>query len=213
MKKFITSQFEARLFILLSLTFILFVIVGTLTHECGHYIAARLIGDDRRIHYDYFSQTCSHNKIHLKSKYYPMLIRLGGVIQTVVTGTIGLFLLFVFRKSFYHTNKLNMKQWLLIFITLFWSRELMNLTYQITSSIITGAFQRGDEWTISRLLFNQNGWTLPITAGAIAALIISIAIFKFIPLTQRFTFILSGIIGGTLGLLFWLVWIGKYILP
>jgi hypothetical protein len=49
---------------------------------------------------------------------------------------------------------------------------------------------------------------------AFLSLIISvIVIFKFIPVSQRFSFIISGFVGGVLGYLIWLEWFGKYILP
>jgi fatty acid desaturase len=44
-------NFNKKLFIALTLGFILTTIVGTITHECGHYLAAKYYGYNASINY------------------------------------------------------------------------------------------------------------------------------------------------------------------
>ncbi len=45
------KTFSFKNFILLSLTFILFTVLGTLTHEGGHIAAAKYYGYETTLHY------------------------------------------------------------------------------------------------------------------------------------------------------------------
>ena len=194
--------------IFLSFTFILFTAIGTVAHECGHFLASEFFGDEATIHYKYCSHLCPHNHPHRHAIFFI----LGGPLQTVLTGTTGFFLLFVFRKSFDKAARLSVGQWILIFISLFWLRQTANFIIHLGAYVLTGKLHRRDEWAISRAL-HLSGWAIPAATALIGVVILAIIIFKFIPLSQRFTFVISGIIGGTLGYFCWLVWLGKYILP
>jgi len=56
--------FDLKLFLILTFTFILMTVVGTLSHELGHYAVAEYLGYDARI--DYQSM---HTDNNLKRKY------------------------------------------------------------------------------------------------------------------------------------------------
>lgn len=43
--------FDRKLFTVLAVVFILMTVIGTLSHEYGHYLAAKLMGYDARINY------------------------------------------------------------------------------------------------------------------------------------------------------------------
>jgi hypothetical protein len=47
----IPMKFDLRLFVLLALGFIAFTVIGTVSHECGHYLAARCLGYKASLHY------------------------------------------------------------------------------------------------------------------------------------------------------------------
>lgn len=108
-----------RLFALLAISFVLATIVGTVSHELGHYIPAKYYGFEPKLHYAsvsygesaestalylYYekhkekiqSAKNSPEKDHfqkllkeLNRKYF--LITLGGPVQTMLTGTIACF--------------------------------------------------------------------------------------------------------------------------
>lgn len=238
----ISLIFHKRLFILLSLSFIVATVVGTLSHETGHYFAAKYYGFKKpRIHYNYTLWQC-HNALQNKfiaiqqrnanaiknkrpfpedARYNAMQkeifrqqvnIGLAGPIETMLTGTIGLFLLLAFRKKYQQSDTLKAWQWLLVFITLFWLRELFNLVVAFVYWFIYHRWLYGDESHIS------TAWHLPPYAGyaltgSIALIVLAIVVFKFVPVKQRLTFLLAGLAGGIMGAILWLVLLGPVVMP
>jgi hypothetical protein len=234
-------QFDKRLLTILSFAFIIATIIGTLSHEFGHYIAAKSLGYKARIHYasaDWYDPGLFESIDTITSKYskqieegssfpgkekYDQVIRkysndnrwitIGGPLQTLLTGTIGLILLFAWKKSFKSKQKLTPRQWTLVFITLFWLRQAANLIVWFGSYLLTKKFSyKGDEIKIAV----QTGlpfWLLLIVTGVIGIIILYGVIFKFIPKPQRQTFVLSGIIGGVAGYILWLYLLGPVLLP
>jgi hypothetical protein len=203
---------EKRLLVYLIAGFIVATIIGTVSHELGHYIVARGLGYDAHISYQSvnWAKTITTNKINLSDSFY---ITLGGPLQTMLTGTIGFILLFVFRKSFEQTNRLSFGQWTLIFITLFWLRQIANFVVLLTYYIFSGKLSaRGDEIKMSRYL-QVPDWTIIAITALIGAGILGITIFEFVPKIHRLTFILSGLIGGVAGYMIWLEWFGKLLMP
>ena len=49
--KLLTYTFKLRLFVMLAIGFIAFIVIGTVSHECGHYIIAKCLGYEARINY------------------------------------------------------------------------------------------------------------------------------------------------------------------
>lgn len=123
----ITLQFRFRLFLCLTLSFILCTIIGTVSHEGGHYIIGKYLGHDAKLHYASTSYNGSEksreydtfieknkDKIQAqekspeKDKYLEIVERkrkeilfliLGGPVQTILTGTIGFLILWFKRKK------------------------------------------------------------------------------------------------------------------
>jgi len=97
-------------------------------------------------------------------------------------------------------------------LTLFWLREIFNL--------ITGLFGcspyrykfQGDEIRLARSC-GLNEWSIYIVAGFISVVVFWIVITRFIPLKQRFTFILAGLSGGLTGAYLWLILLGPKLMP
>jgi hypothetical protein len=239
----IPLKFELRLFVLLALGFIAFTVVGTVSHESGHYLAARCLGYKAKLHYGSTSiQSFTQGEMDfLKSVYekYPTQIKsnqpfpgkkrydeicsrvsrrgiwftLGGPLQTILTGTIGLLLMFVFRRRFFMAEKLTFWLWLLVFISLFWLRQAANFAVCSAFYILLGKRHfRGDEFALDWHFHFPMG-TICIITAAIAVAVLLLVVFKFIPAKQRFTFITAGLAGGVTGYLLWLVWFGKIIMP
>jgi hypothetical protein len=137
----------------------------------------------------------------------------GGPIETMLTGTIGLFLLFLYRNKYRATERLNTRQWFIVFITLFWLRQPTNMVMWYIFYFIHGNFLvRSDEIRLA-LYYHSPKWAITVTTGVIGLIIGGMVLFRFIPKQQRFTFILAGLTGGVLGYILWLEIFGKIILP
>lgn len=203
---------DKKLFIVLFFSFIAATIIGTVSHEFGHYTVAKYFGYDTQIHYASTSWRYPDPNNPIVTGY-PIAITLGGPIQTMLTGTIGLVILFLSRNSFFQVDKLSFRQWFIIFISLFWLRQTANLFTWLGGYFFNGKFSsRGDEIHIADY-YNLPNWTVVSTTAFIGTLILAIIIFKFIPMKQRTTFLLAGLTGGISGFVFWLVLFGKYIMP
>jgi len=200
---------ENQLLLLLIVAFILATIIGTVSHESGHYFVAKYLGYDAKIHYSYTTV----NSPGESNSGHQFHVTLGGVLQTLITSVIGLILLFVFRKSFTGKTELSLNQWIIIFISLFWLRQPANLFMGAGEYLLTGKFPPGfDEIKISRYLDLPNGFILVLTA-ILGLIILSVVIFRFIPSRLRNTFILAGLIGGISGYFLWMKVVGRIILP
>lgn len=92
-----------------------------------------------------------------------LFVTIAGPLQSILTGTIGLIILMVRRKSI-HRNGLKILDWLAVFLSLFWLRQIFNLVTSIGGEIISpdGTWFGGDELAISQGLNLWSG-TIPIT--------------------------------------------------
>lgn len=242
-KNLIVFKIKPVLAIWIFLGFVAFTVIGTLTHELGHIAMAKALGYNTTFHYgsmNYDSkeipkdikEIAQRNKNAIsKGENFPgkdrweevrndrikdrFLISLGGPLQTMVTGTIGLFFLYRRKDSIKKTG-LKFADWILIFLSLFWLRELSNLMMGVIRSILHGHFNpflgRSDEIRLARHLDIWEGSvSLPL---AIVALAVGLyVIFRIIPKSLRFTFILAGFFGGLFGFWFWLMWLGPIVMP
>jgi hypothetical protein len=250
--------FSLKNFILLSLTFILFTIVGTLTHESGHMAVAKYYGYETTLHYgsmswdkgsnatkpwkadfDTIQAIYWRNKIDedndirhsesrrqdslaskIKERYSQgeykqesALITIGGPAQTLLTSILGVFILLYRRKSIVQRG-MKIGDWLALFLALFSLRFVANLTLSVLSELWkpNGTYFGGDEARLARSLDVHLG-TFAVPLFLIGAAIALWVIFKVLPLKNRFTFIISGLVGGISGYLIWLEWLGPVILP
>jgi len=194
---------------IVSFSFIIATAVGTLSHEYGHYIVARSLGYKASIHYAY----TDIDDTEFPGSINSLWISVGGPLQTLLTGTIGLILLIAYKKSFKARQELILGQWALVFITLFWLRQAINLIIWLVSYLFIKRFSFGGDEIRIALKLGLPFWSLAITTGITGMIILYIVIFKFIPKQQRLTFVLSGIVGGMAGYILWLYLLGPALLP
>lgn len=220
-----------------SICFVFVTIFGTLHHEIGHIVTAKFLGYDTILHHSSmewnndvklrvtnfyvknesviiekkpFQNSQQYYKKLDKIYYDDFLIILGGVLHTIITGSIAFFIL-IFN------NKLKLSRipfWSLVFLSLFWSREIFNLFRGVLQFIFkksTSLFW-GDELKLSIYLNLYEG-TISILLGILGILISLFVFFKIIPIKYRFSFIISGFIGSLIGYIFWMFLIGPLILP
>lgn len=139
------------------------------------------------------------------------LVTIGGPLQTMLTSFLGLIILFVRRTK--RKTDFKLIDWLAVFMSLFCLREVFNFVSALASRIIfSTAYFSGDEFKIS-LYFGLNQWVVPIIMMCIGLTIALYVIFKIIPLKYRFSFVVSGCIGGLLGFGIWFGGLGQLILP
>jgi hypothetical protein len=160
----------AIFFFAIYFTFIGFTIVGTLSHEFGHYIVGTFLGYQPKIHYGFTSfgkgdlhnevvSIYQSNKIAIKAKKYfskqerfAILLKkrdnhylwttLRGPVQKMVTGTIGvLWLFFRLKKAKIST----IFDWFLLFLSLFWLRQSANLVSWLVGTSFSQIKGTGDE--------------------------------------------------------------------
>ena len=215
-------------------------VVGILTHEFGHYSVSKLLGYEASIDYqsstywdddfnEYFKDTYGKYSNEIKNdlafpgkdKYEKAVqkyqsdtfwIILGGPLETILTGSIGFMLLLVYRKRFITSDQVHFRGWTLVFMSLFWLRQVSNLFMVVMTLLLKRQPSlRGDEMRLARHL-HINIWTLQLATGLIGLSIFTI-VLRFLPKTVIMTFLISGLIGGVLGYYLWLIKFGQCIMP
>jgi len=171
-------RIDLKLLIILSLTFILMTVIGTLSHELGHYSVSRFLGYEASINYQSsgywntellqyldevnknYSNEIKNNLDFPDKERYQITINkfhkdavwifAAGPLQTILTGTIGLILLLVYRNKLIKENYVTILGWILIFASLFWLRQVANLFMGLLMLVIRGqVIPRGDEMILA----------------------------------------------------------------
>jgi len=208
--------FRMRLFFYLFLGFIIATVAGTLSHEYGHYFVAKYVfHKNPKIGYAYTSSGyhATYDYTWEQLRHFELLTELGGPVETIFVGMLGLILLFVFRRKYQQTERLSFSQWIPVFLSLFWLRQLFNLIGAITVLLIKGHIAyNADEFRVAYFL-GLPIWSIMIVTGIISAVILATVIFKFVPALQRFTFMMAGLAGGLSGAYLWLILLGPILMP
>lgn len=239
--KILTLHFNIRLFIYLSIGFIICTAAGTLSHEGGHCIVAKILGQDVRLHYASMNHINTEKRDSLKTYfnkhrdkirtdkssqefhtfqqmysdyvYEDFLVILGGPVQTMLTGTIGFAILWLNRKKIYRRYTLPFAAWVSIFLAFFWSRQLFNFIFSLDTIFTTQKIRfRSDEPRLS-LYMDLPHWAFGLAAFITGSLIVRWVVFKVIPIRHRLTFILAGLAGSAAGWYLWMDKFGPVILP
>ncbi|MCC1485048.1 hypothetical protein J1C55_10645 [Winogradskyella sp. E313] len=138
-----------------------------------------------------------------------LLVSIGGPAQTILTCFIGLLILYLRRKIV----DFKIIDWLGVFLSLFILREVFNYIMGIYDYLIYPKSNfNGDEYRISRIL-GYNEWIIPSITMVFGLMISLYIIFKVIPLKFRFSFIISGLIGGVVGFSVWFGFLGRLFFP
>lgn len=205
--------------------FALFTVIGTLSHELGHIAVAKVLGYETQLHFGCMSYNCpgfwDHDVVprdiaecqeNIPAKHR-LWIKIGGPAQTLLVGMIGLVM--VARRSFIRNLRgYTLTDWLSVFFSLFWLREVFNAAHGIVSELIApnGTWFGGDEVHISKML----GWhpyALSITLGLIGLIVAYYIFFRVVQAHLRFTILAAGIAGSTAGFIGWFYMLGPWLLP
>ena len=201
-------NFNLNNFVLFLIGFILFTAIGTVSHEFGHIAMAEILGYNTKLYFDSMSYNFNDQTSTLES----FLITLGGPAQTMATGTIGLAILH-YRKKTNQDKKLVLIDWIFIFLSLFWLREVFNLIMSFGSELVNpnGSYFTGDEAGLA-LLLNLPSGIFAILFALIGLLVGIYIVFRVIHKKDRYTFLLSGLIGGSLGFILWMQVLGPLLI-
>ncbi|MCE2611710.1 hypothetical protein LVD13_01920 [Flavobacteriaceae bacterium D16] len=154
----------------------------------------------------------SYNSIDA-SKTHRFLVTLGGPLQTMITGILGLALIRIRRNERFQ-NGLKLWYWLAIFLSLFWLREVFNLVMSVGNELVypDGLYFGGDEAEMAWHLGLPLG-TFAFLFGILGLLVGLYVVFKIVPDNLRLTFITGGFFGGILGFIIWMNHLGPILLP
>lgn len=216
----------------LSLIFILIVPLGTILHECGHYLSAKFYGNQPVMHYASVS-LLHRNKIKVltdsiihsvnmssedkKALYSEVLdlrresfiITLSGPLFNIGLGSI-CFILLLFYRSNIHFQE---HKWWFIFGSFLWSRQIINFSFGVLLFLNNGTWgQSGDETNLSNYL-QYPAFTLDLITAAMASIILLVVFINYMNKEERIAFVLAGTTAGSLSALLWFKVIGPWLLP
>jgi len=235
-------RFDRKLFLWLFTSFVFFTVIGTVSHEAGHYLAGKLQGRDSmhigyaytthgvyaaderltelyRQHYEdivhgrHFPAEKAYYRLEAFVRRNDFLFTLGGPLQTILTGTVALIAIMVWGKKFRTAQELHRRQWLLVFLSLFWLREITNpLVLLLRMAFGYHNKMRGDEFKLA-LYLGWHPWSVQVLLGIAGLMVALVVSFRYVPLQQRFTFIAAALAGGTCGYILWLETLGEILMP
>ena len=135
-----------------------------------------------------------------------------GPLENILTGTIGILLLLVYRRSYKRALALNVRQWAIVFSALFWYSAVPTLLGIIYKYFIRGdQDMRTDLYKVS-VHFGLYPWALDIVCGVLGVLAVWL-ILRFIPAGQRCTAALAGFLGILVGSVLWWGLVGPLLMP
>ena len=234
------GEIDNKLLYRLILGFFAASVFATIVHEYGHFFTAKYLGYEARMSYgstswtnqgyqDFFDGLTRDERIKIhENKYFPrkqdyeamiknirdeaFLITLGGPVLTILIGSLGLLIAFFNRKKF-SGETLSFKNWLVIFIALFWLRQPVNYIFDLLVAVRQGSFpRRNDEAVLARYLA-LDSWSISFVLAIIGLVLVWIVYEKFIPGQEKTTFLLAGLVGGLGGYLSWLFFLGPIFMP
>jgi hypothetical protein len=160
-----------------------------------------------------FPEKPYYERLIQKQRQILFPINLGGPVQTMMTGTIGLSLLLLNKRWWKGKKTLSLSAWLVVFAALFWLRQSFNFVMATYSMLVRGHWSsRMDEVKIANYLHLWPA-TISLVTGLAGLGVLAFVALRVIPGSQRLTFLIGGLIGGSLGFWIWLSWIGPKLMP
>ena len=139
-------------------------------------------------------------------------ITFGGPFQTMLTGMLGFTILSIMRKQIFERTYLTLLEWFAVFLSYFWARQVFNFIFSIDQTFSDRQYFAADEPRLSQSL-NLPPWAFGMITCILGGAVLLWVTFKAIPIKQRLSFILSGVIGCAIGYIVWLDWLGPKLLP
>ncbi len=131
----------------------------------------------------------------------------------IVLGILG-FVYLLKKRNSYNVTDFSFKQWIAVFLSLFWLRWLLLLVVYI---IFIGFNKKDTSLIINETniayTFNISPLFILVPLGLAGALICCITIFIFLPKAYRSMFLVAGITGSIVTLLLWFKLVGTLLLP
>jgi hypothetical protein len=185
--RFLEFNFIPRTFIYCFIGFFCSTIIGTISHEYGPILVAKYYDFPTSLHYGSMNYTniskekkeidkivVKNEQAIIKKQNYcdkiklielakitnhrDFLITIGGPIQTMFVGIIG-FIYLLKRKRTIFVKGIKVKDWFFVFLSLFWLREICNLTVGVLGKLFFRFknYFGGDEKNIAIHLNLPNG--------------------------------------------------------
>ena len=191
-----------------ALIFLPAVAVGTIAHELGHWVVARLGGCAPVLHFAWVTPSCPPG-------LQPALRHLGvagGPVSSMLTGTLGMVLLHRWRV---HSSTLDVAGMVYTVLALFWARPLFNLLVQLLSVGLGLAtmddLRHSDEARLS-LYLGLPALSLGLVSAALA-LGVCVWTARCVPVRTRSSWFIGAAIGALSGFVIWMTALGPLVLP
>ena len=186
---------------------ILYVIFGTLLHECGHILIAKVLGYRTVLHYGSMDAYLPNGHL-VTDKTDNFYITLGGNIM------LDLLSLFFLALLYFKRNRLpQWLFWLSVFFAMLIYRHLLLTFICIIRTIIEHRPMTygNDETEIATDLFISNS-VIGVPLFIVSLFSLYILFFKVIDGKIRNTFFLAMVIGGAIGYVLWLSYLGPLLM-
>lgn len=190
-------KIDPKSLLLFSLAFFLIAVIGTVSHECGHYLMAKLLGHDAVLSFNYTSLVGEEETVSERDR---LLITMAGPLQTMLFGTLGLVLLV---GSGFRQQRLGVGHWLRVFLALFWCRQTVNVLMLLAGLIRNGQLNTASDEVELAAAFGLPPLSLGLSTGIAGAVVAGWVFFNYVPARLRLSFFLAGLFGGGLGYLIW----------
>ncbi len=184
---------DKRLLVYLIIGFIIAYLISMFTHEFGHYSVARYLGYGAKIGFNRTRLVPDDTIVPPRENFY---IYLGGPIVTILLGTTGLSLLLISAKSFQTSGQLNLRQWILIFLSLNWSLETVTFLASLCGYLLVGHISMSSDEIRIAVYLQLPYLLIAVTTAIIGAGVLALVLLKFIPKPILSTFILAAVIAG-----------------
>ena len=195
-------------FVLLVVFMVLYVVAGTLLHESGHILIAKLLGYQTKLHYasmDWYLP----DGMEGTNKTDGLYITLGGVLILDLISLISLGILIF-------TGKRLSKPlfWTAVFFSMVIYRHILLSLVGFANSMIAGkqmSYGRDEREIADYYGVSPHMIGIPLLITAILSC--SVLFFIILDREIRLRFLIATIVGGVIGYIGWLSYLGPILMP